>query len=89
MGYITISWEKYFQLSLDSGLRGNDERGRAVIPGKAAGRDPESIILLYLPECEIGFLVLSLFPRKVVQETWLGCACDSRRGATRAKYHSH
>jgi hypothetical protein len=27
---------------LDSGFRRNDERGRGVIPGKAAGRDPES-----------------------------------------------
>src|SRR5258706_14743975 len=27
---------------LDSSFRWNDERGRAVIPGKAAGRDPES-----------------------------------------------
>jgi len=27
---------------LDSRLRGNDERGETVIPGKAAGRDPES-----------------------------------------------
>jgi hypothetical protein len=26
----------------DSGFRRNDERGGIVIPGKAAGRDPES-----------------------------------------------
>ena len=37
---------KYAQLSLDSGFRRNDSPALLVFPGKAAGRDPESRILL-------------------------------------------
>jgi hypothetical protein len=42
---MTISWQKHSQLFLDSGLRRNDNPASLVIPGKAAGRDPESRIL--------------------------------------------
>jgi hypothetical protein len=47
---MTISWQKYSQLSLDSGFRRNDDPASLVIPGKAAGRGPESRIRLCTQE---------------------------------------